>query len=52
MSCDYCDKKAKYMFQDGERTCEKCLSDLPDNLRSAKIRIVELIKELDKEKGK
>jgi len=46
MSCDYCTKKADYMFQDSERACKSCLRELPNTLREAKHKIVELTSEL------
>jgi hypothetical protein len=41
-NCDYCGKKADYMFGDGSRTCSACNSRLPLDLHTARLRIVEL----------
>ena len=45
MSCNYCENKAKYMFQSGESICKTCLTNLPRNIREANLMIVELQKE-------
>lgn len=45
MSCDYCENEADYMFQNGERICKTCLTELPTNTREANLIIVQLKKE-------
>ncbi len=45
MSCNYCENKAKYKFQGGERVCQECLIKLPRTVAAANLMIVELQKE-------